>query len=66
MVDENGRLLAVALVAIGLALTFGYSLFVNGTILLWTWFVVPIIFLYLCWRFVRAHERIADALEGEA
>ena len=33
--------------------------------LLWTILVFPPILVYFVWRFVRAFERIADALEAQ-
>lgn len=63
MVGESHQLV-VALVAIGVVMSFAYSLFIAGQILLWLVVVSTLLLLYLLWRFVRAHERIADALES--
>lgn len=62
---------AAAVVGILVIFSFLYSVLVLRTILFWFWLWMSIatvaIFLYLLWRFVRAHERIAAALEaGEA
>jgi Ca2+/Na+ antiporter len=64
MVDETNQQLVVAFLAIGIVLTFAYSLLIAGQILLWVSIVSTLLFFYLLWRFVRAHERIADALEN--
>lgn len=57
--------LAIGLIALGLvAVAVLYSVFVMRAPLQWLGFVLPLVGLYLLWRFVRAHERIADALEG--
>jgi hypothetical protein len=63
MANDESRQLVVVLVAGGIVLTFAYSLFINGTILVWLNLVSILLVFYLLWRFVRAHERIADALE---
>ena len=54
-------LLAVAILAV---LVLLYSVLVMQRALYAVSFVLPLFLLYLVWRFVRAHERIADALEG--
>jgi len=43
-----------------------YSLLVQRAPLQWLGMVLPLAFLYLFWRFVRAHERIADELVEDA
>ncbi|MGM0397850.1 MAG: hypothetical protein ACQEQY_02545 [Halobacteriota archaeon] len=53
-------LLALGLVAAGLL----YSIFVMRAPLQILSVIVPLVFLYLLWRFVRAHERIAAAMES--
>lgn len=53
----------LALIAVVAVLVLAYSVFVTRAPLQLIGFVVPLLFLYLLWRFVRAHERIADALE---
>lgn len=59
--------LAIGLIALGLvAVAVLYSVFVMRAPLQWLGFVLPLVGLYLLWRFVRAHERIAEALEGPA
>lgn len=45
-------------------LALAYSVVIAGQLALWFAVVPPVVFLYLVWRFVRAHERIAAALEG--
>ena len=52
--------IAVAILAV---LSLLYSLLIAGQILLWVTLIAPFVFLYLLWRFVRAHERIAAAQE---
>ncbi|WP_135663398.1 hypothetical protein [Halorhabdus rudnickae] len=64
MDNERERQLVVALVVVGVVLSFAYSLLIAGQILLWLSVVWTISLFYLLWRFVRAHERIADALEN--
>lgn len=56
-------LIAVALLAV---LTLLYSVLIARAVLQWVGFVAPLVFLYFVWRFVRAHERIATALESGA
>ncbi len=56
----NRILLGIGIVAI---LTFLYSFLILNQGLAWFGIVIPLLFLYLIWRFVRAHERIAEALE---
>jgi hypothetical protein len=60
--DERDRLLLAATVAGGIVVLL-YSVLVAGQILapiaLFAWVFV----VYLLWRFVRAHERLADAAE---
>ena len=58
---ERNILIAIGIVAV---LTFVYSVLITQSVLAWFGIVVPLLFLYLAWRFVRAHERIADALES--
>ncbi|MEF8840953.1 MAG: hypothetical protein V5A62_04935 [Haloarculaceae archaeon] len=57
---ERTVLLAIAAVAL---LTLVYSVLVAQQILAWFAIAIPLVLLYLFWRFVRAHERIAAALE---
>ncbi|MFB6097069.1 MAG: glycerol ABC transporter substrate-binding protein [Haloferacaceae archaeon] len=54
---------AIAIVA---ALTLLYSLLITQQVLAWFGILIPLLLLYLVWRFVRAHERVADALEVNA
>ncbi|WP_136687600.1 hypothetical protein [Halorhabdus amylolytica] len=63
MDNETDNQLVVTLIAIGVVLTFAYSLVFAGQLLLWLYLVSVLLFFYLLWRFIRAHERIADALE---
>jgi hypothetical protein len=60
--EERDRLLLAATVAGGVVVLL-YSVLVAGQILapiaLFAWVFV----VYLLWRFVRAHERLADAAE---
>lgn len=58
---ETYILLAIAILAL---LALVYSVFVTRALLQWVGLVLPLVFLYLVWRFVRAHERIATALES--
>jgi cell division protein FtsW (lipid II flippase) len=52
-------------VAAASVLVFLYSLVILRQPLLGTAIALQLVFLYLVWRFVRAHERIADAKEGD-
>jgi len=65
MDDEQERQVVMVLLAIIAVVSFAYSLLIAGQILLWVSIVATVLFFYLLWRFVRAHERIADALESE-
>jgi Flp pilus assembly protein TadB len=58
--SERNVLLAIAVVAV---VTFLYSVVVAQQILAWFAIGIPLVLLYLFWRLVRAHERVADALE---
>jgi Flp pilus assembly protein TadB len=57
---ERNVVLAIVVVAV---ITLVYSVVIAGQILAWFGIAIPLVLLYLVWRFVRAHERIADALE---
>lgn len=57
---ERNVLLAIVAVA---AITLVYSLLIAQQVLAWFGIAIPLVLLYLFWRFVRAHERIAAALE---
>lgn len=54
----------LALAAVVIAAAFLYSVLVMAAPMAWLGALVPLAFLYLAWRFVRAHERIADAAEA--
>jgi len=58
------RIVAYVLLGSLALVTLLYSLLIARAPLAWVGVMVPLVFLYLVWRFVRAHERIADALEG--
>lgn len=58
---EKRILLGIGVVSI---LTFLYSVMIAQQILAWFGIVIPLLLLYLFWRFVQAHERIADAMES--
>jgi threonine/homoserine/homoserine lactone efflux protein len=57
---ERNVVLAIVVVAL---VTLVYSVVIVQQILAWFGIAIPLVLLYLIWRFVRAHERIADALE---
>lgn len=46
--------------------TFLYSLVIATQILLGFGIVILLLLFYLFWRFVRAHERLADAMESSS
>ena len=52
-----------ALIAVVALLTFLYSFLVVKRPLVWIGLVALLLGVYFGWRFVRAVERIADALE---
>ena len=56
------RSVVVGIVAVAL-ITLVYSVLIAQQILAWFGIAIPLVVLYLLWRFVRAHERIAAALE---
>lgn len=58
--DDRGRLLALAAVVL---LVVFYGVFVQQQLLVVIWLLVSGFLVYLVWRFVRAHERIAGAAE---
>jgi membrane protein implicated in regulation of membrane protease activity len=45
--------------------SLAYSVVVTHTLLLWAVLVFSPILVYFVWQFVRAFERIADALEEQ-
>lgn len=59
------RLPSWAKIAAGVVLvvTFLYAVVVAAQILAWFYFASVAVLLWLLWRFVRAHERIAAAME---
>lgn len=57
---DRYAIIAIVLLAV---LTLVYSVLIAGRPLLWFSAVIPLVLLYLAWRFVRAVERIAKALE---
>jgi uncharacterized membrane protein len=59
---DNERLL-VSLAVAGIVI-LAYSVLVAQQLLLGASVVVWLLGLYLLWRFIRAHERIAAALEA--
>jgi tetrahydromethanopterin S-methyltransferase subunit C len=62
---DNRRLtVGLALAVLSVAI-FAYSFLIAQQLLLGVSVAVWLLILYLLWRFVRAHERIADALEAE-
>lgn len=67
MVPDGSRdryvLAGITLLAV---LTLLYTVLIAGRPLLWFSVVIPLVLLYFAWRFVRAVERIADALEDGA
>lgn len=60
LASSPGRSLAVALVVLAMLL---YSVFIQQELLLVVWLLAVGFLVYLLWRFVRAHERIAGAAE---
>ena len=61
---DKGVLVAIGVLSLGLIL---YSVLILQRLLAGVGVVIPLVVLYLLWRFVRAVERIADAVEdGEA
>lgn len=55
--------LAIGVIAIGaIVAMFLYSVLIQRAPLQMVGFVVPVVFLYFVWRFVRAHERLAEAV----
>lgn len=63
MSPSNRNRSVPALIGVVALLTFLYSFLVVKRPLAWVGFVAVLFTLYLSWRFVRAVERIADALE---
>ena len=54
------ELVSIVLLAV---LVLVYGVFVAQAVLAAVGIAIPLVALYLFWRFVRAHERIADAME---
>ena len=57
---DKGVLVAIGVLSLGLIL---YSVLILQRLLAGVGVVIPLVVLYLLWRFVRAVERIADAVE---
>ena len=55
-------LVAIGVLSLGLIL---YSVLILQRLLAGVGVVIPLVVLYLLWRFVRAVERIADAVEDD-
>lgn len=64
--DDPRDRYAIIGIAILAVLTLLYTVLIAGRPLLWFSVVIPLVLLYFAWRFVRAVERIADALEDGA
>lgn len=62
--SEWNRYWLFAIVALG-TVSILYSVLVVQRVLLGVGAFVPLLLLYLLWRLVRAHERIAVALEAD-
>lgn len=60
LTDNPGRSLAIA---VAIVLVLLYSVFIQQELLLVGWLLAVGFLVYLFWRFVRAHERIAGAAE---
>jgi uncharacterized membrane protein len=58
--SERNVVLGIVVVAV---LTLLYTVVIAQQILAWFGIAIPLVFLYLLWRLVRAHERVATALE---
>ena len=52
------------LIAAAAVVLLVYSVLILRAPLQWFGLIIPVLFLYLFWRFVLAHERLADAIEG--
>lgn len=61
--DEWNQYGLVVIALLGV-LVLLYGVLVMQRVLYAVSLVLPLLLLYLVWRFVRAHERIADALEA--
>ena len=60
MTSRPGRSLAIA---VAVVLVLLYAVLIQQELLLVVWLLVTGFLVYLLWRFVRAHERIAGAAE---
>ncbi|HKJ58561.1 MAG TPA: hypothetical protein VKA37_04980 [Halobacteriales archaeon] len=60
--DERERYVLIGVVVVAVAALL-YGVLVLGNPLAWLGAALPLVALYLFWRLVRAHERIAAALE---
>ena len=60
--DERNRYVLIGIVVVAVT-ALAYGVLVLGNPLAWLGAVLPLVALYLFWRLVRAHERIAAALE---
>ena len=63
--DPRDRYVIVGIAFLSV-LTLLYTVLIAGRPLLWLSTVIPLVLLYLAWRFVRAVERIAKALEDSS
>lgn len=66
MALQSDRLALGVIAAIFLVATLLYSVLILRAPVQWLASLLPLAFLYLFWRFVRAHERMAEALAAEA
>ena len=66
MALQSDRLALSVLATVLVTAVVLYSLLVQRAPLQWLGALIPLAFLYLFWRFVRAHERMADALTTDA
>jgi membrane protein implicated in regulation of membrane protease activity len=57
--------LIIGSILVFIVASLAFSVFVTQAMLLWAVLILPPILVYFVWRFVRAFERIADALEEQ-
>ena len=60
--EDRDRYVLVGIAVVTL-LAVLYGAFLSQDLFAWAGVAVPLVTLYLFWRLVRAHERIASALE---
>ena len=63
--DERDRYVLIGILVVTAVVAL-YGVLLTSDLFAWVSVALPLLALYLLWRFVRAHERIAAALETDS